>query len=150
MPKRKITEITQPKVRMREELRSRLEREAKRKNISLNAEIVDRLTHSFNHEAAVEAALGGPEGRRIAMHMVSAFNQSGAETAYTLGHPEWSAAEWMNDPQCYRAAVWAVLRALILAQPKAEWTRDEVGGEFEEIKSHIASVLVRAGKLKME
>jgi Zn-dependent peptidase ImmA (M78 family) len=46
-PTRKSTDITQPKLRLREELRRKLERAAERLNVSLNAEMVRRLEQSF-------------------------------------------------------------------------------------------------------
>jgi hypothetical protein len=47
MPARKATAIVQLKVRMREDLRRRLEREANRRKDSINNEIVQRLEQSF-------------------------------------------------------------------------------------------------------
>ena len=41
--------------------------------------------------------------------------------AQTLGHDDWTPAEWMADPKCYRAAVHEVLKTMVLAQPAA-WT----------------------------
>jgi hypothetical protein len=51
MPARKPTAIVQLKVRMREDLRRRLEREAERREDSLNNEIVRRLESSFKRDA---------------------------------------------------------------------------------------------------
>jgi Arc-like DNA binding domain len=47
MPARKATAIVQLKVRLREDLRRRLEREANRRKDSINNEIVQRLEQSF-------------------------------------------------------------------------------------------------------
>jgi hypothetical protein len=44
---KKSTEIVPTMLRIREDLRKRLEREAKKKDHSLNAEMVDRLEQSF-------------------------------------------------------------------------------------------------------
>lgn len=52
MAPRKKTDIVQlSKIRMREALRARLARDAERKDITLNAEIVDRLEQSYANEA---------------------------------------------------------------------------------------------------
>jgi Arc-like DNA binding domain len=52
MVTRKKTDVVQlSKIRMREELRRRLAREAERKGTTLNAEIVERLEQSFAREA---------------------------------------------------------------------------------------------------
>jgi hypothetical protein len=51
MAARKPTAIVQLKVRLREDLRRRLEREAERREDSLNNEIVRRLESSFKRDA---------------------------------------------------------------------------------------------------
>jgi hypothetical protein len=48
---KKSTEIVPTMLRIREDLRKRLEREAKKKDHSLNAEMVERLEQSFANEA---------------------------------------------------------------------------------------------------
>ena len=52
---RKITEIVTLSLRIREELRKRVEREAKRADRSMNAEIVHRLEQSFEHQDIIKA-----------------------------------------------------------------------------------------------
>jgi Arc-like DNA binding domain len=66
---RKPTDTVQLKLRFSESLRRRLEREAKREERSLNAEIVGRLDESFQKAREADltadtfrAALGGPTG----------------------------------------------------------------------------------------
>jgi hypothetical protein len=66
---RKPTDAVQLKLRFTEALRRRLEREAKRQERSLNAEIVSRLDESFQKARegdltadTFRAALGGPTG----------------------------------------------------------------------------------------
>jgi Arc-like DNA binding domain len=51
---RKTTEIVSLSLRIREELRKRLEREAKRADRSMNAEIVHRLEQSFQQEDIIK------------------------------------------------------------------------------------------------
>jgi hypothetical protein len=46
---RKPTDTAQLKLRIREDLRRRLEQAAKKRNVSLNHEMVDRLRTSFDH-----------------------------------------------------------------------------------------------------
>jgi hypothetical protein len=50
--RRKPTDIVQLKLRLREDLRRKLEREAARKKHSLNTEMVERLNESFSRDAA--------------------------------------------------------------------------------------------------
>jgi hypothetical protein len=52
---RKNTEIVTLSLRIREELRKRVEREAKRADRSMNAEIIHRLEQSFEHEDIIKA-----------------------------------------------------------------------------------------------
>jgi hypothetical protein len=49
---RKPSDLVQPNLRIREELRRRLEREAKKRGVSLNAEMTSRLERSFDGDAA--------------------------------------------------------------------------------------------------
>ena len=48
---RKPSDIVQPNLRIREELRRRLEREAKKRDVSLNNEMTYRLERSFDEDA---------------------------------------------------------------------------------------------------
>jgi hypothetical protein len=52
---RKNTEIVTLSLRIREELRKRVEREAKRADRSMNAEIAHRLEQSFEHQDIITA-----------------------------------------------------------------------------------------------
>jgi hypothetical protein len=52
MPRRKTTDTVQLKLRIREDLRRRLEHEAKRKKVSLNTEMAERLSKSLEYEDA--------------------------------------------------------------------------------------------------
>jgi Arc-like DNA binding domain len=63
MVSRKKTDVVQlSKIRMREDLRRKLAKEAERKDVTLNGEIVARLEQSFegtNQEALTAALVGG-------------------------------------------------------------------------------------------
>lgn len=148
MAKRKQSATVDVKLRMKEPLRAALEGAARKRGISMNAEIVERLSRSFNQEAAVEAALGGPEIRRMAMLMVAAFAHNGAMMAHALGHPEWSATDWMKDPSCYREAALSVFEALMVAQAGAGWDTDGCYLEVEALKGRIATWIHNASRAK--
>jgi hypothetical protein len=92
---RKPTETIALSLRVREELRRRLEREAKKQNHSLNAEIVHRLQRSLERDQGIEveeaihgqlasmpkeqigpalvalAGIGGPLGRLASMAAIA-------------------------------------------------------------------------------
>lgn len=113
MASRKPTAFIQLKARMRESLRAKLERAAAKNKQSLNAEVVARLEASF----AKEDAAGGPEILSIVQLMTGAFARGGQRGAQAKQHPEWTAAEWINDPLCYDVARYTVSYALEFAQP---------------------------------
>ncbi len=54
MPRRKKTDVVTLHLRLREELRAQLAREADKKKTSINAEIVRRLEDSFRGDDLVE------------------------------------------------------------------------------------------------
>ena len=97
--------------RLPERLRARLEREGKRNDRSMNAEITHRLEESL----AEQDALGGPDLQRIALMMATSFHHAG--DMLSKGKPP---AEWLRDPECYREAAFAVMNALILSMPNTD------------------------------
>jgi hypothetical protein len=54
MPRKKPSDITQIKIRVREDLRRQLEAAAKKRDVSINFEMVDRLRASFDQGDRVE------------------------------------------------------------------------------------------------
>jgi hypothetical protein len=60
---RKPSDIVQPNLRIREDLRRRLEQAAKKRGVSLNHEMTDRLKASFDQEAlrAIDKVASGLE-----------------------------------------------------------------------------------------
>ena len=121
MAPRDKTAVVQLKTRMREPLRARLEVGAKQRGVSLNTEIVDRLEQSF----AKEDAFDGPEMLNMARLMATAFIRGGQNLAHARSHPKWSPGQWMNDPECFRAAAHAVAKALAAAQPVSYESADQ-------------------------
>lgn len=105
--------IVQLKARMREPTRAQLEASAKRRGVSLNTELVDRVEKSF----AEEDAFGAPEIANMARLMAAAFLRGGQRGAHAGRHPKWDVARWIHDPFCYGAAVAAVMDALCAMQP---------------------------------
>jgi hypothetical protein len=113
MPTRPKTAVAGMKIRLREPLRARLEGEAKRKRISLNKELVARVEQSFTKDDAITEAFGGPDLRKVAMLMASAFAINGGRTA-----EEKSLDRWTNDPDCYLAGMLGVVGALMMHAPR--------------------------------
>jgi hypothetical protein len=65
MPKRKGTDIIKVNLRLREALRQRLEREAKRNDTSLNSEMARRLEGSVNAEEHLADLVGGEKNLQL-------------------------------------------------------------------------------------
>ncbi|NNH32272.1 Arc family DNA-binding protein [Rhizobium sp. SEMIA 4085] len=137
-------------VRTTKEMRERIEAAAAASGRSMVQEVEFRLERSFDLEKVIEDAMGGPQMRQKVTLMIAAFGHNGGMMAHALGHPEWTATEWMREPQCYRAAVFGVFEALLVAQPKAGWEKDEVYLAIESLKGRVASHLANAGLLKFE
>jgi hypothetical protein len=105
--------LVQLKARMHEPLRARLEESAKRRGVSLNSELVDRVEASFTREDW----FGGPEIANMARLMAAAFMRGGQRAAHARKHPRWTTAQWLHDPFCYEAACTAVVEALRALKP---------------------------------
>jgi len=104
------------KIRMKEELRAKLERDAVARGGSLNTAIVDRLERSF----ALDKLLG-PDVLRIA----AAFELSGQQAAQFEGiAPD----EWRTNPICYETAVLTLTKDLWRQHP----ARDKVQYSWRE------------------
>jgi hypothetical protein len=107
-------------IRMRDKLKSAVEQSAAAGQRSISEEIETRLEKSL----AAEAQFGGPEMLAIVNLMAGAFLRGGQLGARARQHPEWSTAEWLADPFCYRAAAYAVADALNLPTPTSASTSD--------------------------
>ena len=112
MARARDSKIVQVKARMREPLRARLEAAAKRRRVSINSELVDRLEQSF----AKDEAFGGFTIANMARLMAAAFLRGGQHAA-DADHPHWRPAHWISNSDCYDAAVKAVVRALKSMRP---------------------------------
>jgi hypothetical protein len=113
MARRKSTAVAQVGLRIREPLRAGLEGVAKKRGVSLNTEMVERLARTL----AEDETYGGPEIHTMARLMAAAFLQGGRVGAMQRQHPEWGPAQWMSDPWCYATAVGTVLDTLEAHRP---------------------------------
>jgi hypothetical protein len=96
------------KIRLATSLVAKLEAAAKAHDNSFNAEAAKRLGKSF----AEEEAFGGEDGRRVLYFLTSAFVLAGSSAA--AGR---EINQWIKEPKAYTAAMFAVLEALMTAQP---------------------------------
>jgi hypothetical protein len=96
----------QLKVRLPEELRERIEKEAGRAGIPLNRAIVGLIENAFR----LHDIFGAGQADVLDFYLLlgSTFSYAGKEAAQQNGHPEWTADEWRGDPDCYEKAALAV------------------------------------------
>ncbi len=86
---RKASDIAQLKLRIREDLRARLEKAAKKRDVSLNFEMTSRLAESFEHSALLKLS-------EITVDMDNAYSRYARETGDRLQTQElMEAAEYL-------------------------------------------------------
>jgi hypothetical protein len=125
MAKRSKTAKADIKIRLLEGLRSKIERMAKRRGVSMNAEMIERLESAYaleeNFNRIVDRTLdrifGGPELRRMAAQWAITF-QYGAEFGARLDGKDPDPKEF-TDPRTrsYREGTLELLRSLTLGMP---------------------------------
>lgn len=133
MAARDQTATVQLKIRMREALRARLEQAAEARQVSLNAEAVERLQGSFGQEDA----WGGPGVKQMAMLMASTFVLSGEMAARGTADPP---EDWKKDAYCYQQAMVGVLDALLKYHP--DHSVERMNDLYYAIKSRFAGTLL--------
>jgi hypothetical protein len=116
-------------MRTTKEIRDRLERAAATAGRSLAQEVEHRLDRSF----VDDGGFGSLELKRFAVLMAVAF-----DTAGSLHAPQGAQIqEWIRNPDCYRAAMFGVIEALLIGMPEA--TPDDVILQFESLKGRLMS-----------
>jgi hypothetical protein len=95
------------------EIKRRLDDEARKHGRTQSQQAELMIERAF----AEEDRLGGAPMLGVAHMLIGAFLNGGQRGAAASGHPEWTPAEWLNDPDCYRAAAYAVGFALNLPLP---------------------------------
>lgn len=126
MPARKQSATAQLKTRLREPLRAQLEAAAKKRGVTLNAEIVDRLESSLKQEVR----FGGPELERFALTLINVFEARGKPEDPPKG------ADWIRDKDCYVRGMFGVVEALCLMLPEGV-TAGEIAMHAEEMRSRV-------------
>jgi hypothetical protein len=135
-------------IRVRDKLKADLEANAAGNQRSLSEEAEFRLERSFSEESFIDHALGGADMRQMAILMISAFSSAGRRGALASGHPEWTPAEWLQDPYCYKQAMLGALQALAPAHP-GELSVDDLIMLMESLKGRIVTQVL-AGTLRQK
>src|SRR5262245_9631690 len=120
MARRDPTALAQLKVRMREPLRARLEQDAKRRGVSINAEIVDRLERAADHQGLLSEALSLTDGKEFAgLLLFLGAAMTFAEFSYALNNRPATGRRrmWTSDPDAYEQCVQAAATVLEAMRP---------------------------------
>jgi hypothetical protein len=148
MPKqpRDQTALVQLKIRMREPLRARLEEEASLRGVSINAEVVDRLEHTFQRNDLLAEVLSLTFGDRLAglLIMIGMAMAGAAAIAppnqgrRLLFQDDW----WASDPSTYETAAFAAKILLDSGRPKGRTstTIDEASLALQFVEGLVDAV----------
>lgn len=122
--KRRPTDRVQIGLRLRESLRARLESAAKRSDISINEEIVDRLDRSFDRQDLLVDSMVLAYGKELAgLLMLMGRAMSNAGSAARLATSESRGdAPWTNIFFAYQQAAMAALHCLDAMAPEKDAT----------------------------
>ena len=112
------------------ETKQRLDEEARRHGRTQSQQAELMIERSF----VEEAAFGGPEMRRVALLMATAFATAGQ-------HSAGGAPDWANDRDAYRAGLIGVVDALLIGLPDA--TAEDAARIIESLKGRLLTRLVR-------
>src|SRR5436305_1158648 len=109
------------KIRMKEPLRADIERAATGKGISMNAEMVERLSRSFEHERMLDQALEWAYGRKL-FALLSLLGRVAVDTGpiaafqKTKEHSE--AINWLSNAYAFDQVTKAITFALGAFRPQ--------------------------------
>lgn len=129
MVQRKKTATVDIKIRFKEPLRARIERAAKQRGVSMNAEMTDRLERSFSQDDS----FGGAELRWFAHLMATAFAIGGQRAA-----GDRTPHEWTKDKHALAAATVSVVGA-IARVGMHDATEDDLALLSAALQSELAS-----------
>ena len=116
MAQRKKTATVQLKVRMKEPLRGQLEKAAKDRGVSLNAEIGKRLEQSFD----IENRFGGPQLLELIEMIASVMRSTGEHAGFTESGNLTNRGEWLFLPYAFDQATKAAETILEYHRPPGE------------------------------
>lgn len=100
------------KIRMKEPLRAEIERAARRRGVSMNAEMVDRLERSFAETAYP------PEIAALAELLARVMTDAGRSIEGGNRHAGYGFVNWLDDPYAFSQAAEAAIHVLELSAPK--------------------------------
>jgi hypothetical protein len=139
------------KIRMKEPLRSEIERSAKEKGISMNAEMVVRLSQSYDRERLLYGALElayGREAAALISILVRELVGSGRISSLISSDLREAMDNWLYDPYAYRQAKNAANAVLDAFAPEGDPTvlkkgpwKNPDAGQVDEGKRRVRITL---------
>lgn len=113
MAKRTKNAKAEIKIRLTEPLRAKIEKAAKARGVSMNAEMIEGLERTYREAADA----GGPEIAALSRIFTAAFLIGGTRGAEARGHPEWQPEDWIKDLFAFRAATAAAFHLIKTYEP---------------------------------
>lgn len=153
MAKRKTVDQSQIKLRIREDLRVKLEQSAEKNDESLNREIVNRLEESFERPSAMLDMLAARYGQQVAGLLVVLGEVVSTTAASSTAQIIWGSGDTgeiqmamyagarnpqLSHPYVFAQAAGAVSMTLdALKPPAADSPPDSDGRDFERLTPRI-------------
>jgi hypothetical protein len=107
-------------LRLKESLRSELERSAKERGASLNSEVVHRLERSFDQDQRLEDVFGSADLFGLLRAVGTAMDAAGKYAGFMSTRSPEGARGWIDHPYAYDQAVQAAERVLDALRPHGE------------------------------
>jgi hypothetical protein len=145
--RRERTAVVQLKIRMREALRARLEEEANTRGVSINAEVVDRLQRTFEHQDLLPEVLTlaySNETAGLLIMLGSVMNDA--------GHSHLDARRsryWVGDPAAYEQAVLAGITLLNATRRHPKYD-DTMGKLTDRSVESVRNVIIAIRKRSVD
>jgi Arc-like DNA binding domain len=142
MPKRDEDASAQVKVRLKEPLRAALEEAARKRGISMNAEVISRLERSFEQDQRLQDVFGSAELFRLAQTLALVME----DTRRLAGFGGDCDTRWLRHPFAYDQAVKAVNVILEALRPSGEIVQPRI--TLDEANRHLEPLLQeRVGRI---
>ena len=147
--------VSREQVRMKEPLRAALEEAARRRGVSLNAELVARLERSLEEDQRIEDVFGSAELFGLMKAVASIMDMVGQNSrivaGLAVGPALASPRTWIDHPYAYDQAVQAACRVLEAVRPRGPIEMPDVqvfnppGASPEEKKQMNEEAAMSAG-----
>ena len=149
MAKRGKSPRAQVPLRIPEATRARLEKAAKARGVSMNAEIVERLARSFE----TEARLGGPRVVELIETIAKVMRSTGEHAGFYETGKLANQGQWLALPYAFDQATKAANAVLKHYKPKGKIVLPKadvgevVGGDPKETAARMYQMLTELGPL---